>query len=90
MAQRGMRCIVLFFAKRHGFHFLFAAFSLSPMIPLYPGGRAVCLCFCCDVERFMLGYRLCMFVYMCNGGEFEMNLRTTKSMRWGIGVMCVP
>jgi hypothetical protein len=38
----------------------------------------------------MLGYRLCMFVYMCNGGEFEMNLRTTKSMRWGIGVMCVP
>jgi hypothetical protein len=79
-----------FFCEAALFCFLFAAFSMSPMIPLYPGGRAVCLYFCCDVERFMLGYRLSMFVYTCTGEEFEMKFVYYKKCKIGvIDVACV-
>jgi hypothetical protein len=50
-ARGGLRRIVCFLVgcfERHGFCFLlFALFSMSPMIPLYPGGRAVCAF--CDI-----------------------------------------
>jgi hypothetical protein len=55
--------VPFFFAKRHGFCFLFFNVSYDTPLPWWLG----CLSFTvnCDMVRFMIGYRICM--YVCNG-----------------------